>query len=66
MVYKISDDTKRLVVELKLKGFNYSQIKEQTGISKGSISSIIKENNLSKTNIIELTDNLLEQIQKKV
>lgn len=65
MVYKISDDTKRLVVELKLKGFNYNQIKEQTGISKGSISSIIKENNLSKTNIIELTDNLLEQIQKR-
>lgn len=48
MKYKISDEIKKCIVELKLKGFNYNQIKEKVGVSKGSISSILKEYNLSQ------------------
>lgn len=39
----ITNDTKLKVIQLKQSGMTYSQISEQLGISKGSISAIVKE-----------------------
>ena len=39
----ITNDTKLKVIQLKQSGMTYSQISEQLGISKGSISTIVKE-----------------------
>lgn len=65
MKYKISDEIKKCIVELKLKGFNYNQIKEKVGVSKGSISSILKEYDLSQKAPVIITEDLITQIQKK-
>lgn len=64
-MYKISDEIKKCIVELKLKGFNYNQIKEKVGVSKGSISSILKEYDLSQKAPVIITEDLITQIQKK-
>lgn len=66
MKYKISDEIKKCIVELKLKGFNYNQIKEKVGVSKGSISSILKEYDLSQKAPVIITEDLITQIQKNM
>lgn len=46
-MFKISDETRDKIVQLRLKGLTYKEITEQTGVSKGSISSIIAEAGLA-------------------
>lgn len=56
----ITNDTKLKVIQLKQSGMTYSQISEQLGISKGSISTIVKEAGLGVSKPVEITEELLE------
>lgn len=61
----ITNDTKLKVIQLKQSGMTYSQISEQLGISKGSISTIIKEAGLGVSKPVEITEELLGKIQER-
>ena len=58
----ISDEVKSKVVQFRQQGYTYDQISQYTGISKGSVSSIIKKAGLAAPAPIELTDELLDKI----
>lgn len=60
---KISETIKLQVVELRKEGKTYDQIKDITGIGKGSISNICKEASLGQ-NYIELTPEKIAECQK--
>lgn len=61
----ITNDTKLKVIQLKQSGMTYSQISEQLGISKGSISTIVKEAGLGVSKPVEITEELLGKIQER-
>ena len=60
---KISETIKLQVVELRKEGKTYDQIKDITGIGKGSISNICKEASLGQ-NYTELTPEKIAECQK--
>ena len=60
---KISETIKLQVIELRKEGKTYDQIKDITGIGKGSISNICKEASLGQ-NYIELTPEKIAECQK--
>ena len=60
---KISEAIKLQVIELRKEGKTYDQIKDITGIGKGSISNICKEVSLGQ-NYIELTPEKIAECQK--
>lgn len=53
--------TKLKVIQLKQSGMTYSQISEQLGISKGSISTIVKEAGLGVSKPVEITEELFKK-----
>lgn len=61
----ISDDVKSKVIQLRQDGLTYDQIVNETGVAKGSVSSIIKAAGLSAPAPIEITDELLDKIQQR-
>lgn len=61
----ITNDVKSKVIQLKQSGMTYSQISEQVGISKGSISTIIKDAGLGISKPVEITEELLSEIQER-
>lgn len=61
----ISDDVKSKVIQLRQDGLTYDQIVNETGVAKGSVSSIIKAAGLSAPVPIEITDELLDKIQQR-
>ena len=63
MAIKINEEIKQQVIQLKQSGKTYSQIVEELGIGKGSVSTICKEAGLGQ-NIIELTPEKIEECQK--
>ena len=62
---KISDETRSEIAQLKLEGMTYKEIQEQTGVAKGTISTILTEIGLGKSKPVEITDDLLEKIQNR-
>ena len=60
---KISETIRLQVIELRKEGKTYDQIKDITGIGKGSISNICKEASLGQ-NYIELTPEKIAECQK--
>ena len=60
---KISETIRLQVIELRKEGRTYDQIKDITGIGKGSISNICKEASLGQ-NYIELTPEKIAECQK--
>ena len=63
MAKKISEEIKLQVVQLKKLGKTYSEISDELGIGKGSVSNICKEAGLGQT-YIELTPDKIEKCQK--
>lgn len=63
MATKISEEIKQQVIQLKKSGKTYAQIVEETGIGKGSVSTICKKAGLGQ-NIIELTPEKIEECQR--
>ena len=63
MAKKISEEIKLQVVQLKKLGKTYSEISDELGIGKGSVSNICKEAGLGQT-YIELTSDKIEECQK--
>lgn len=62
-MYKISDEIKNQVINLRKEGKTYQEIVEITGIGKGSVSNICKENGLGQK-IIELTPEKIQEAQE--
>ena len=62
-MYKISDEIRNQVINLRKEGKTYQEIVEITGIGKGSISNICKENGLGQK-IIELTPEKIKEAQE--
>ena len=63
MANKISEEVKLQVVQLKKLGKTYSEISNELGIGKGSVSNICKEAGLGQI-YIELTPDKIEECQK--
>lgn len=63
MAKKISEEIKLQVVQLKKLGKTYSEISDELGIGKGSVSNICKEVGLGQT-YIELTPDKIEECQR--
>ena len=62
-MYKISDEIRNQVINLRKEGKTYQEIVEITGVGKGSISNICKENGLGQK-IIELTPEKIKEAQE--
>ena len=60
---KISKEKKEEVINLRKSGLNYSQIVQQTGVSKGSVSSICQEV-FGKRSFVKLTPDKIQELQK--
>lgn len=61
----VSDESKMRVIQLRREGYTYAQIVEETGISKGSVSSIVRNAGLAAPAAVELTDELIDKIQQR-
>ena len=57
---------KSKAIELRKKGYSYSQIKEKLGIGKGTLSDWLKDYPLSDKRIRELRDNNPQRIEKYI
>lgn len=60
----MSSKRKDLALEMRRQGMSYSQIKEKTGASKGTLSYWLKDLPLSKERLVELRDKSPIRIEK--
>lgn len=60
---KTSDELREKVAEMSRNGMSYNQIKEETGLGKGTISAICQKINGKKT-YIELTPEKIDELQE--
>lgn len=60
---KISEEIRQKVAKLHRDGMTYNQIKESTGLGKGTISNICQEIN-GKVTPIELTEDKIKELQE--
>lgn len=58
---KISEEIRQKVAKLHRDGMTYNQIKESTGLGKGTISNICQEIN-GKVTPIELTEDKIKEL----
>ena len=62
-MYKISDEIRNQVINLRKEGKTYQEIVEITGVGKGSVSNICKEAGLGQK-FIELTPEKIQKAQE--
>lgn len=63
-MYKISDEIRNQVINLRKEGKTYQEIVEITGVGKGSVSNICKKKNGLGQKIIELTPEKIQEAQE--